>query len=339
MAGAAIHDHAEAVDLDLVARLLRNQARIELAGPLELELLAGGRSNLTYVLSDGRSEWVLRRPPLGHVLATAHDMTREERVQQALGSTGFPVPRVVLASADPSFYVMERVAGTVLRTDGDLAGVLRGQRSAVGHAYVDTLAALHAIDPEAVGLADFGRPQGFASRQVRRWTKQLESSRSRAVPVLDELATKLAADVPGNDRTSIVHGDFRLDNMILAPGAEPRIAAVLDWEMSALGDPLTDLGLAWLFWEGWRGIDNPIAGTAGLHADYPEWPELMARYRERAGADVGDFAWYQAFACFKLAVILEGIYYRDARGLTVGEGFAGIGEMVLPLATRGLDLI
>lgn len=338
MTSAAVPEDTETVDLRLVARLLRDEAGITPAGPLKLDLLAGGRSNLTYVLSDGRDEWVLRRPPLGHVLATAHDMTREARVQAALGTAGFPVPQVLVTSEEPPFYVMSRVPGTVLRTDGDLLAVPVDRRRAVGEAYVDALAALHLVDPERAGLGDFGRPAGFAGRQVRRWTKQLDSSRSREVPDLDRLAAQLAADVPGAGRGTVVHGDFRLDNMIFDFQDEPKVSAVLDWEMSTLGDPLTDLGLAWLFWDGWRGIDNPIAGTAGSHAGYPGWPVLVERYRERTGAQLEDFTWYQAFACFKLAVILEGIHFRHVQGLTVGEGFAEIGDMVRPLASRGLGL-
>ncbi|WP_084022556.1 phosphotransferase family protein [Amycolatopsis thermoflava] len=338
MASQPLQDHAEAIDLGLVSRLFR-EAGIEPAGPLRADLLSGGRSNLTFVLTDGASEWVLRRPPLGHVLATAHDMDREARVQRALGRAGFPVPRVVVTSADPSFYVMARVPGTVLRTDADLAAVPVARRRALGEAYVDALAALHAVDPGAVGLGDFGRPAGFAGRQVARWSKQLAGSRSRDLPGLDELATRLANAVPADQRGAVVHGDFRLDNMIFDLSGAPELRAVLDWEMSTLGDPLTDLGLVWLFWEGWRGIDNPIAGTAGTHEGYPSWGELAQRYRRRSDLRLDDFAWYQAFACFKLAVILEGIHYRHAQGLTVGEGFASIGDMVEPLVSRGLDLV
>lgn len=341
MANPLASDQRDAIDLDLVARLMRECVGLEPAGPLRLDLLSGGRSNLTFVLSDGASEWILRRPPLGHVLETAHDMAREVRVQRALARAGFPVPAIVLAVEEPlaQFYVMERVDGRILRSDADLAAVPISERGAVGAAYIDTLAELHLTDPEEVGLGDFGRPAGFLERQVRRWSQQLAASRNRAIPGFDELASLLGTDVPDSQRACVVHGDFRLDNMVFASSHGVSLRAVLDWEMSTLGDPLTDVGLVYLFWEGWRGIDNPIAGTAGAHDGYPTWPELAARYVQRSGLHMADFAWYQAFACFKLAVILEGIHHRHSQGLTVGDGFADIGSMVEPLVARGLALI
>lgn len=333
--------YRDAVDLARVARLLNERADIELAGPLELELLAGGRSNLTFALTDGESDWVLRRPPLGHVLATAHDMSREVRVQRALGPTGSPVPMIVLAVEEPGrqLYVMERVNGVILRMDTDLSAVPTHDRVAVAEAYLDALATLHSIDPGGIGLGDFGRPSGYLSRQVGRWSRQLEASRSRDVVGIEVLRNRLAAVVPPTQRACVVHGDFRLDNMVIGLDGGPSLRAVLDWEMSTLGDPLTDLGLVYLFWEGWRGIPNPIAGTPVTHPGYPSWESLAARYHDKTGLLLDDFAWYQAFACFKLAVILEGIHYRHVQALTVGEGFENIGAMVEPLVARGLALL
>ncbi|MEV5835413.1 phosphotransferase family protein [Nocardia sp. NPDC052112] len=329
---------ADEIDLDDLAHLMVMQAGVDLAGPLTSSLLAGGRSNLTYALTDGVTEWILRRPPLGHVLATAHDMNREVRVQQALGPTGFPVPRIMLSviGRPVNFYVMERITGRVLRSDADFMGVAPHQRRAVGESFITTLADLHRIDPNRIGLTDFGRPIGFLHRQIARWSKQSEASRTRDVPGLMELTTRLVAAIPKTSQVAIVHGDFRFDNTIVGLGATPRMRALLDWEMSTLGDPLTDVGLAYLFWEGWLGIDNPIAGTPAAHACYPSWPDLAALYEERSGRNLENFAWYQAFACFKLAVILEGIHCRHLRGLTVGTGFERIGGMVEPLVSRGL---
>ena len=309
-------------------------------GPLQASLLIGGRSNLTYTISDGTRRWVLRRPPLGHVLATAHDMRREYRVMRALAPTAVPVPRMVLEHADPDamgapFYVMELVEGVVYRTAADLARLDAGSARRLGYAFLDSLAALHLVDPAAVGLADFGRPEGYLGRQVSRWTKQLASSRSREVPGFDALATRLAADVPALQRASIVHGDFRLDNAIIAADDPGRVSAILDWEMATLGDPLADLALFTLYWEGWRGLDNPIFATPAEHG-FPSAAALTQRYAERTGLDLGDDAWYTAFACFKFAVICEGIHYRHAQGLTVGEGFDQIGTLVPEIVRRGL---
>ena len=315
-------------------------AHVRQVGPLRASLLAGGRSNLTYTITDGARRWVLRRPPLGHVLATAHDMRREYRVMRALAPTAVPVPCPVFEHADPDvlgapFYVMELVEGTIYRTAADLARLDAAGARRLGYAFVDSLAALHLVDPAAVGLADFGRPEGYLGRQVARWTKQLASSRSREVPGFDDLAARLVDDVPTTQRASIVHGDFRLDNAIVAADDPGRVSAVLDWEMATLGDPLADLALFGLYWEGWGGLDNPVAATPAQHG-FPSAAALRRRYADRTGLDLGDDAWYTAFACFKFAVICEGIHYRHVQGLTVGDGFEQIGALVPELVRRGL---
>lgn len=330
-----------AAELAAVQDLLA--ARVGEVGPLRAALLAGGRSNLTYTLTDGTTRWVLRRPPLGHVLATAHDMTREYRVMGALAATPVPVPRMVLEHPDPDvlgapFYVMELVDGVVYRTADDLDRLDADTARRLGHAFVDGLAALHLVDPTAVGLADFGRADGYLSRQVRRWTTQLASSRSREVPGFDDLAARLAGDVPAPQRASVVHGDYRLDNVIIAADDPGRVRAVLDWEMATLGDPLADLALFALYWQGWGGRDNPVAATPAEHG-FPSADELSQAYAERTGLDLADHTWYTAFACFKFAVICEGIHYRHTEGLTVGEGFDRIGAMVPEIVQRGLHAL
>jgi aminoglycoside phosphotransferase (APT) family kinase protein len=329
-----LSDRELAAVRDLVA------ARVGVVGPLRASLLSGGRSNLTYALTDGTTEWVLRRPPLGHVLATAHDMTREYRVMGALAPTPVPVPRMVVEHREPDvlgapFYVMERVEGVVYRTADDLARLDAADATRLGYAFVDALAALHTVDPTAAGLADFGRPDGYLARQVRRWTQQLASSRSREVPGFDDLAVRVAQDVPATQRASIVHGDYRLDNAIMAADDPGRVAAVLDWEMATLGDPLADLALFTLFWDGWGSADNPVAAIPSEHG-FPSAAALTRRYAERTGLDLADDAWYTAFACFKFAVICEGIHFRHVGGLTVGEGFDKIGAMVPEIVRRGL---
>ena len=325
---------------DLVAVRDLILAHVPDVGPLRASLLAGGRSNLTYALTDGTHRWVLRRPPLGHVLATAHDMRREYRVLRALAPTPVPVPRTVLEYSDADvlgapFYVMERVDGVVYRTAADLAHLDADGARRLGHAFVDALADLHVVDPAAVGLADFGRPDGYLARQVRRWTAQLAASRSREVPGFALLADRVAGAVPATQRASIVHGDYRLDNAIVAADDPGRLCAVLDWEMAALGDPLADLALFALYWQGWGVRDNPIAATPADHG-FPSAAALTRRYAERTGLDLADDAWYSAFACFKLAVICEGIHYRHVQGLTVGEGFDRIGALVPAIVGRGL---
>ncbi len=310
-------------------------------GELRAELIAGGRSNLTYALDDDTHRWVLRRPPLGHVLATAHDMAREHRVISALGRSAVPVPRAVLFCADESvigapFYVMERVDGEVLRSEVALRAVPQTERAGLSHRLVDTLAALHRVDPDAVGLADFGRPDGFMARQVSRWGRQLDASRSRDVAGIHELRDGLAGRVPRAQCSTVVHGDFRLDNLLVRSGTWD-VAAVLDWEMATLGDPLTDVGLLLVYW-GDREAPSGLGAVADVPArveGYPSGRELAARYGRASGLDLTPLPWYVAFGYFKLAVILEGIHYRWTQGQTVGEGFDRIGAVVPGLVAAG----
>jgi aminoglycoside phosphotransferase (APT) family kinase protein len=309
-------------------------------GDLHASLLSGGRSNLTYALTDGTRRWVLRRPPLGHVLDTAHDMRREYRVMRALAATAVPVPQMLVEHREPDllgapFYLMELVAGRVLRSAADLERLATTDRTRLAHALVDVLAALHVVDPAAVGLGDLGRPDGYLARQVARWTQQLDASHSREVPGLDELGARLGADVPRQQRASIVHGDLRIDNVVVAPDDPGTVRAILDWEMATLGDPLADLAQFGLYWEGWAGLDNPIAATPAEHG-FPGMAELSGRYAELTGLDLTDHGWYSAFACFKFAAICEGIHYRHVQGLTVGEGFDRIGALVPEIVRRGL---
>ncbi|WP_037609211.1 phosphotransferase family protein [Streptacidiphilus rugosus] len=312
-------------------------------GPLTAELISGGKSNLTYRLTDGKHRWVLRRPPLGHVLATAHDMGREHRVIAALAGTAVPVPRVHLLCADDEvlgapFYLMDEVAGTVYRTAEDAAGLGPERARALSFRLIDVLAELHAVDPADVGLADFGRPEGYLERQVSRWHRQAEGSRSREIPGLDELQQRLSEGVPASQRATIVHGDYRLDNTIAAD--DDSIAAVLDWEMATLGDPLADLGLMKVYWDiAGRMPGNPVAGAVSPELGFPAMAELVDRYAATTGLDVTPLPWYTAFAQYKLAVIAEGIHYRFIQGKTVGEGFSHLGAMVPPLVALALDTL
>jgi aminoglycoside phosphotransferase (APT) family kinase protein len=308
---------------------------------LSARLLSGGRSNLTYAVSDGERSWVLRRPPLGHVLATAHDMRREFRVIRGLRNTNVPVPDAVVYCDDPDvigtdFYIMSLVEGRVFRTAEDMSRLSATEATTLGNAFIDALAELHLVDYERAGLADLGRPDGYLDRQLIRWSKQLTSSQSRDVPGFRALADGLTASMPVTTRSSIVHGDFRLDNAIVHPHVSGKILAILDWEMATLGDPLADLGLFYLYWQGWQGLDNPIAATPAEQPGFPGWEQLSERYARRVGLELHRFEWYRAFALFKFAVICEGIHYRYLRGLTVGDGFDKIGAMVPELVRRGL---
>ena len=308
------------------------------------ELIAGGKSNLTFRLLSDAGELVLRRPPTGELLPSAHDMAREARVQRALAPTAVPTAGVVLADDGDLLglpcYVMAKAAGHVVR--GDLPPGYAGdpaERRAIAAVFADTLAALHALDPASVGLADYGRPDGFMERQVRRWTGQWEASRSHDVPVIDTRGQRLAASVPPQRRSSIVHGDYRLDNVVLHPEEPGRITAVLDWELSTLGDPMSDLALLLLFW---REEDEPgltlIPGVSHLPG-FPSRAEMLATYVDASGADVSDLGWYLAFAHFKFAVIAQGVSARSRAGAMGGQDFGDLDAEILSLGRRGLALV
>ncbi|MFJ2059164.1 phosphotransferase family protein [Streptomyces sp. NPDC087908] len=329
------------LDPERLRRLLDRELPGLVSGPLEGRLIEGGRSNLTYVVTDGTGRWVVRRPPLGHVLATAHDMRREHRVISALHATDVPVPETLLLCEDDSvlgapFYVMEFVDGTPYRSAAELAPLGPERTRAAVLGLVDTLVALHAVDPAAVGLADFGRPEGFLDRQLRRWGKQLDASRGRELPGIDELHAALGRALPGSPEPTVIHGDYRLDNVLI--GGDDRIRAVLDWEMSTLGDPLTDLGLLVMYSTPLDLPDSPVSTTATAPG-HPSAAELVERYAARSGRDTAALAWYTAFAWFKLAVILEGIHYRWTLGQTVGAGFDRIGELVPVFIEHGLTTL
>ncbi|MER7196903.1 acyl-CoA dehydrogenase [Streptomyces sp. CB01635] len=334
--------HPPGLDLDQLRGHLDRERPGLVAGPLSGRIVEGGRSNLTYLVGDGSSTWVVRRPPLGHVLATAHDMKREHRVISALHPTSVPVPEALLMCEDDSvlgapFYVMEYVAGTPYRTADQLAQLGPERTRAAVLALVDTLVDLHAVDPAEVGLADFGRPEGFLDRQLRRWGKQLDASRNRELAGVDELHAALGRSLPSSPAPTIVHGDYRLDNVLINEDADgvDRIKAVLDWEMSTLGDPLTDLGLLVMYSAKLDMPDSPVSTTAAA-AGHPDPAEIIERYAARSGRDVSAVSWYTAFAWFKLAVILEGIHYRYTLGQTVGAGFDRIGELVPVFIDHGL---
>ncbi len=329
--------------LDLV-RLNRWLAEhVEGAGPVvSARLLAGGKSNLTYALSDGSHDWVLRRPPLGHVLATAHDMVREHRVLTALHGTEVPVPRTVALGRDHEvlgcdFYLMEFVAGTAYARADQLVAIGAARSQAVAEQLLDTLATLHTIDPATVGLGDFGRPEGYLERQVRRWGQQFERSRTRDLAPADELHRLLVRRVPATSAASVVHGDYRLDNLLFDDRDRP--VAVLDWEMATLGDPLTDIALMLTYDRLGTLLEGAPVPDVARAPGYPQEADLLARYATASGRDLADLGFHLGLAAFKVAVILEGIHVRHRAGQTVGPGFDGVGEAVLPLLESGLTAL
>jgi len=325
------------------------------AGPAELsgiQLIVGGRSNLTYRLSlangsAGPADLVLRRPPLGHVLPTAHDMSREFRVLSGLWGTAVPVARPLAMCADTEvigapFYLMAYVPGQVMRTRQDTSALTEAQAASLSERLADMLAAIHGTDLAATGLTGLGKGAGYLRRQLDRWQRQMEQSRSRDVPGYDELVARLTAAIPPEGDVTLVHGDFRLDNVLVTVDPKPRIAAVVDWEMATLGDPLADLGLTLVYWAeaGEREQATPGIGTDGTTAPgFMSRNEFATAYSERTGRDVSRISYYIAFGYFKLAVVVEGIYARFLKKQTVGEGFGREGELVPALVARAHEVL
>ena len=355
-------------------------------GPVELtdiQLIAGGRSNLTYRLTvqgpgpgpgaapgtgpeaapgtgpgaEGTRLLVLRRPPLGHVLPTAHDMSREFRVLSALAGTRVPVAPLVASCTDVEvigapFYVMEYVPGVVLRTRADTKALTEAQAADLSRRLAEMLAAIHAVDVDQVGLGDLGRGAGYLRRQLDRWQRQWELSATQDRPGYTQLVERLTAALPAETegQTTLVHGDYRLDNALVTLDPQPRITAVVDWEMATLGDPLADLGLTLVYWtedgeEGWLTPAGAPAGTRGVTADATASPgfwtraEFAAEYARLTGRDVSRIGYYVAFGYFKLAVVLEGIHARYQQGKTVGEGFEQEGFAVPLLIARAHEVL
>lgn len=314
-----MHSHETPPGLDVPSVTTWLERMIDGATPpFQFSLIAGGRSNLTYRVTDANGRrLVLRRPPLGHVLATAHDMAREFRIIAAVGATSVPVAPVLGLCEDVNvngapFYVMGFVDGVVLDAPGkaDLLPVqLRGPAS---EHLVDVLADLHAVDIDAVGLGDLAKRTGYVERQVRRWTAQWEQSKTRDLPAIDEVARRLAAELPEQRDTVIAHGDYRFGNC-LTDVEQGRIAGVLDWELCTLGDPLADLGYLGVYWSdpGERPKrHNDPSGAEG----FPSYRELVERYARTTGRDVSGIDYYVAFSSWRLAVISEGVYARYLHG-------------------------
>ena len=286
--------------------------------PFTFELITGGHSNLTYRVTDAAgAKWVLRRPPLGHILAGAHDMVREHRLLSSLGSSAVPVPPVVGLCTDhdvngADFYVTEFVDGHVMRTPADAEVIPADHRTELCEDMIVTLAAIHDVDLDATGLADLGKREDFVARQLRTWLRAFGAMTSREVPLIQEVPDRLAERIPPQRDATLVHGDYRLDNCLVTEDA--RVAAVLDWEIATLGDPLADLGIMLAYWN--EPSDSFLAlGDAATIADgFADRAELVTRYANHTGRDVSDAPFHLAFANWRLACILEGVYSRYIGG-------------------------
>lgn len=315
--------------LDLAALEPWLAESIGVVAPLSPRLLAGGRSNLTYELTDADGRRIaLRRQPLGHVMPSAHDMVREFTVMAGLGSVGFPVPPALVLCEDTSvigvpFMVTEFVDGRVIGDAADASALSPAEADAASRALVSTLAHLHRVDAEEAGLLDLGRPEGYLARQVARWTKQWGITKTRELPIIDELQARLAKDVeaiPAGLPWSIVHGDYRIDNLIL-DRRDPRVLAVVDWEMATLGDPVADLAITLVYWsqaDDARRSSLPVAQHVTSGPGFWTREQIVDAYTEDTGFDVSHLDFCVALACFKLAVIMESIHFRNLAGQQLG---------------------
>ncbi|TDD33941.1 phosphotransferase family protein [Nonomuraea terrae] len=323
----------------LVAWMARNVP--DAGEPLSVSLISGGRSNLTYLVEAAERRLVLRRPPLGHVLPTAHDMRREWRVISALAPTPVPVPEPVAFCSDEDvigapFYLMGHVPGDAVRTRDQLGDPAPEQTRRLSERLAEVLAAIHAVDYREVGLGDFGRPAGYMARQLDRWCQQWERSKTEDRPDYYRLVERLRERLPAEASGTLVHGDYRLDNTLVRRD-DLEIMAVVDWEMSTLGDPLADLGLTLTYWAD-RGDEErasiPVSGDVTATPGFLNAAEFANYYTKVSGREISDLGFYVAFGNFKLAVIVEGIHARFRQGKTVGEGFDRIGAAVPTLISR-----
>ena len=331
------------LDLSVVSDWLRSVTGLE--PPLSATTVAGGRSNLTYIVTDvtGRRV-VVRRPPLHGVLQSAHDVAREHRILTALADTDVPVPTCLGLHEDPEligapFYAMDHVEGVVARDTRTAATELTAAaRRRSGPQLIDVLVRLHATDVDAVGLGGLARREGYLQRQLKRWHAQLEQARTRALPILDEVHARLSAAVPDQGPATIVHGDYRLDNLLLDPETG-EVRAVLDWELTTLGDPLADLGLLLVYWAQPDDPSLPLPDAPTLAEGFVTREELTQRYAAASGRDVSGIGYHVAFGYWKLACILEGVHSRYVSGAygEEAEGFAALGDLVVDLGERARE--
>ena len=335
----------QGIDVDKVSRWMVDHID-GVTAPFTFDLIAGGRSNLTFRVTDAAGvRYVLRRPPLGHVLATAHDMAREHRIIAAVGKTGVPVPRALGLCTDTEvndapFYVMSHVEGEVLDSADKAALLDPSLREQASHHLIDVLAELHAVDVDAVALSDLARRDGYIERQLKRWRTQWENSKTRELPAIDEVEARLSRSIPAQQGVVIAHGDYRFGNC-LTDVKQGRIAAVLDWELCTLGDPLADVGYLGVYWS--DGPSSALRANDPTPAGgFPTYASLVERYARTTGRDSSQIDYYVAFSCWRLAVISEGVYARYLHGAMGKQDGIDLSTMKLGpegLAERALEAV
>jgi aminoglycoside phosphotransferase (APT) family kinase protein len=312
-------------------------------GPLVVRQFRGGQSNPTFWISDGERAWVLRKKPPGQLLPSAHQVEREHNVLAALARTAVPVARVYGLCEDASvigtpFYLMEHVEGRIF-WNVQLPELAPAERAAIYEELCRVLAKIHSVDLEAAGLSDYGKHGGYVERQVRRWSEQYKKSETETVPAMDALIAYLPAHLPSSEETRLAHGDYRLDNVIFHP-SEPRALAVIDWELSTLGDPIADLAYTCMLYDiemprigGLRGVDFEESGI-------PSEARFVARYAELTGrSEIPDFTYYKAFSLFRLAAILQGVYKRGLEGNASSDTASTYGAAVAQLGGIAVKLL
>ena len=323
-----------------LARFLADAGE-DVDGPVSATLLTGGRSNLTYRLSDGSTSWVLRRPPHGGVIESAHDVVREYLVVDALQATPVPVARTVAVDREGAVLgapcaMVSYVDGQTARSQDDVASWTEADFGRCADGLVDALAALHDVDPVTAGIGDFGRHDGYAARQVRRWSGQWDkvgASDARA----DRLLGWLSERLPEQSRLAIVHGDYRVDNVLLDRDEPGRVLAIVDWELSTLGDPVADVATMCAYRH--EALDQVLGIRAAWTSPrFPDPADLRQRYAVHTGSDLPAFDFYLALAFYKLAVIAQGIVFRNDLGVTVGDGYESVAASVPALLEAGLEV-
>lgn len=334
----------EGIEAAKVTRWLRQHT--PLTAPLRFEPITGGHSNLTFRVSDAEGrQWVLRRPPLNSVLATAHDMGREHRIIAALADSAVPVPGVVAMCTDtavngPPFYVMELVEGTVARDISSAQALSPGQRMQASRSLIEVLAHLHRVDPAVVGLGNLGRRQHYVARQLRRWDRQVRSLSQRELPLLFEVHRALSERIPPQHGAGIVHGDYKIENCIVDPAGE--IAAVLDWELCTLGDVRADVGMLMVYWVEPGDTLHPLADPPTSIGGFASRRQLLDWYCSASGRDFPEIDYFVAFASWRLACIIEGVYARyhaAAMGAHVPDDVERFARTVDQLVARAAAIL
>lgn len=332
-------------DYDALREWLRQTVDELPAGEIEVRQFSGGQSNPTFCIRIGETDWVLRKQPPGDLLPTAHDMAREFRVMSAMHTAGVPVARPIALCTDPAvigtqFYLMERKYGFVVR-EGIIDEIRDlDMRRTISFALMDAAAQVHAVDYEAVGLGDYGKPHGYVERQVKRWSSQYEQSQTREIEVVPRLRDWLMERVPADTESCVVHGDFRIENVMYATDGTGRVEAIMDWEISTLGDPLCDIGYAMAYWlQGYEdSLQTMLIPNVTMEPGFPTKAEMVAYYEEITGRTVTNLPYYEAFSFFRLACIAQGIMKRYLIGQAKHPRAQLIGEATEMIAQAGWNI-